>query len=420
MLVAAQRRGVEEAGPARPAAIAERHRRPARSAASRAGPAAATRNSAPGRARCRGSSSSRRRTGRGRCPSPRSPRAARRARARARAAGSSRRTAARPPPRPRSRACPSSQRVPERLLEQVDEQEQHDEPGAFTPMRIPKMRASWNELPVPNIARAMRRHRPGSLALANSIAWTRRLGRGPHGTRSDLHPRRRHRAGAGGGDPPRARGHRRRVRRGTSIRPARTSTTRRATPFPDRTLDSIKRTGVGIKGPTTTPVGSGFRSVNVLLRKELDLYACIRPCKAYEGVRTRFPETDIVIVRENTEDLYAGIEFEQRHRGGREAARVPRRRARRSPVREHSGISIKPISVFGSERIVEPRSTTPRENGRKKVDGRAQGQHHEVLRRPVPRGRAQGRRGLPRHRVRGPHHRQPVQPARVAARRSTT
>src|SRR5688572_8331755 len=82
-------------------------------------------------------------------------------------------------------------------------------------------------------------------------------------------------------------------------------------PFPDRTLESIKRNGVGIKGPTTTPVGSGFRSVNVLLRKELDLYACIRPCKAYEGVRTRFPETDIVIVRENTEDLYAGIEYER-------------------------------------------------------------------------------------------------------------
>src|SRR5947208_8894148 len=82
------------------------------------------------------------------------------------------------------------------------------------------------------------------------------------------------------------------------------------TPFPDRTLESIKQNGVGIKGPTTTPVGSGFRSVNVLLRKELDLYSCIRPCKSYEGVRTRFPETDIVIVRENTEDLYAGIEIE--------------------------------------------------------------------------------------------------------------
>jgi isocitrate dehydrogenase (NAD+) len=107
-------------------------------------------------------------------------------------------------------------------------------------------------------------------------------------------------------------------------------------PFPDRTLESIKRNGVGIKGPTTTPVGSGFRSVNVLLRKELDLYACIRPCKAYEGVRTRFPETDIVIVRENTEDLYAGI-------------------------------SIKPISVFGSERIVRAAFDYARENGRRKV-----------------------------------------------------
>src|SRR4051812_30379818 len=82
-------------------------------------------------------------------------------------------------------------------------------------------------------------------------------------------------------------------------------------PFPPATLASLKRTGVGIKGPTTTPVGAGFRSINVQLRKELDLYACIRPCRALEGVRTRFPETDVVIVRENTEDLYAGIEFER-------------------------------------------------------------------------------------------------------------
>src|SRR3712207_1165094 len=138
------------------------------------------------------------------------------------------------------------------------------------------------------------------------------------------------------------------------------------TPFPDRTLESIRRTKVGIKGPTTTPVGSGFRSVNVLLRKELDLYACIRPCKAYKGVRMRFPETDIVIVRENTEDLYAGIEFEkdteeaEKHRkfiaglnGGR--------------IREHSGISVKPISVFGSERIVRAAFDYARENGRRKV-----------------------------------------------------
>ena len=138
------------------------------------------------------------------------------------------------------------------------------------------------------------------------------------------------------------------------------------TPFPDRTLDSVKRNGVGIKGPTTTPVGSGFRSVNVLLRKELDLYACIRPCKAYEGVRTRFPEADIVIVRENTEDLYAGIEFE---RGTPENEKLARYLADEldSPVREGSGISIKPISEFGTDRIVESAFDYAEKNGRKKV-----------------------------------------------------
>src|SRR3954449_3160634 len=138
------------------------------------------------------------------------------------------------------------------------------------------------------------------------------------------------------------------------------------TPFPDRTLDSIKANGVGIKGPTTTPVGSGFRSVNVLLRKELDLYSCIRPCKAYAGVRTRFPETDIVIVRENTEDLYAGIEFEK---GSEEVEKLRRFLADEldSPTREESGISIKPISVFGSDRIVEAAFKYAEENGREKV-----------------------------------------------------
>jgi isocitrate dehydrogenase (NAD+) len=137
------------------------------------------------------------------------------------------------------------------------------------------------------------------------------------------------------------------------------------TPFPDRTLESIKRTKVGIKGPTTTPVGSGFRSVNVLLRKELDLYACLRPCKAYEGVRTRFPETDIVVVRENTEDLYAGIEFE---RGSDENRRLRDCLAELdAPVRDDAGISVKPISVFGSERIVEAAFDYAEEYGRGKV-----------------------------------------------------
>jgi isocitrate dehydrogenase (NAD+) len=137
------------------------------------------------------------------------------------------------------------------------------------------------------------------------------------------------------------------------------------TPFPDRTLESIKRNKVGIKGPTTTPVGSGFRSVNVLLRKELDLYSCIRPCKAYEGVRTRFPETDIVIVRENTEDLYAGIEFEK---GTEDNAQLRAALAALGyEIRDDAGISIKPISVFGSDRIVRSAFDYARENGRKKV-----------------------------------------------------
>jgi isocitrate dehydrogenase (NAD+) len=137
-------------------------------------------------------------------------------------------------------------------------------------------------------------------------------------------------------------------------------------PFPDRTLASIKRTKVGIKGPTTTPVGSGFRSVNVLLRKELDLYACIRPCKAYAGVRTRFPETDIVIVRENTEDLYAGIEFEADSEGA-ERLRGFIAELDGTEIRSHSGISIKPISEFASERIVEAAFAYAKENGRAKV-----------------------------------------------------
>jgi isocitrate dehydrogenase (NAD+) len=136
-------------------------------------------------------------------------------------------------------------------------------------------------------------------------------------------------------------------------------------PFPDETLASLRRTKVGIKGPTTTPVGSGFRSVNVLLRKELDLYACIRPCKAYAGVRTRFPETDIVIVRENTEDLYAGIEFEQ---GTPENAELRAALAKLgATVREDAGISIKPISVFGTDRIVEAAFAYAKANGRSKV-----------------------------------------------------
>ena len=138
------------------------------------------------------------------------------------------------------------------------------------------------------------------------------------------------------------------------------------TPLPDHVLDSIRDTHVAIKGPITTPVGSGFRSVNVALRKELDLYACLRPCKSYAGARSRYEGVDIVIVRENTEDLYAGIEFE---RGSAEARELIELVAERSGkrIRDDSGISIKPISVTGTERIVRFAFEHARREGRKKV-----------------------------------------------------
>jgi isocitrate dehydrogenase (NAD+) len=137
------------------------------------------------------------------------------------------------------------------------------------------------------------------------------------------------------------------------------------TPMPDRVLESIKRNKLALKAPITTPVGSGFRSVNVALRKDLDLYCCLRPCKAYEGVRTRFPETDIVIVRENTEDLYAGIEFEKGSEGN--ATLRACLEGLGEHVRDDAGISVKPISVFGSDRIVEAAFDYAEKNGRKKV-----------------------------------------------------
>jgi len=136
-------------------------------------------------------------------------------------------------------------------------------------------------------------------------------------------------------------------------------------PLPAGTLDSIRETRVGLKGPTTTPVAGGFRSVNVELRRQLDLYACMRPCKAYEGVRTRYPGLDIVIMRENTEDLYAGIEYEHGSAGAK--AMIELIAELGSSVRADSGLSIKPISVFASERIVEAAFDFAKRNGRRKV-----------------------------------------------------
>ena len=138
------------------------------------------------------------------------------------------------------------------------------------------------------------------------------------------------------------------------------------TPLPQRVIDSIRKNKIALKSPITTPVGGGFRSVNVALRKELDLYACVRPCKSYEGVRSRYKNIDLVIVRENTEDLYAGIEFQK---GTAEATEVLELASKLSQkkIRPDSGVSIKPISVFGSERIVKYAFEYARKYKRKKV-----------------------------------------------------
>ena len=138
------------------------------------------------------------------------------------------------------------------------------------------------------------------------------------------------------------------------------------TPLPDRVLDSIKERGLAIKGPITTPVGSGFRSINVALRKALDLYSCQRPCKAYEGVRTRFPETDVVIIRENHEDLYAGVEYELGD-SKTEDLRQFIKGSEGTELREDIGVTIKAISVTGTKRIVRSAFEYAKANNRKKV-----------------------------------------------------
>jgi isocitrate dehydrogenase (NAD+) len=136
-------------------------------------------------------------------------------------------------------------------------------------------------------------------------------------------------------------------------------------PLPDEVLDAIRGTGVALKGPITTPVGHGFRSVNVALRKSLDLYAQVRPCKTYPGVRTRFEDVDLVVVRENTEDLYAGVEFEHGSEHARELIEWLEQRG--GKVRPDSGISIKPLSVSGTRRIVRFAFDYARARGRRKV-----------------------------------------------------
>jgi len=134
------------------------------------------------------------------------------------------------------------------------------------------------------------------------------------------------------------------------------------TPLPPNVLESIRHNKVALKGPITTPIGTGFRSVNVALRKELNLYACIRPCKYYPGIRSKYQDVDLVIVRENTEDLYAGVEYDV-HTA--EAKQIIDMSA--GKIREDSAISIKPISITGSRQIIKAAFEYARQYGRKKI-----------------------------------------------------
>lgn len=134
------------------------------------------------------------------------------------------------------------------------------------------------------------------------------------------------------------------------------------TPLPQRVIDSIRQNKVALKGPITTPIGTGFRSVNVALRHELDLYSCVRPCKSYAGVRSRYDKIDLVVVRENTEDLYAGVEFDS---GSPEAKEIIAKSG--GKINPEAAISIKPISPANSRRIVKYAFDYAVANGRKKV-----------------------------------------------------
>jgi isocitrate dehydrogenase (NAD+) len=141
---------------------------------------------------------------------------------------------------------------------------------------------------------------------------------------------------------------------------------REGTTLPERVLERIRDSRVAIKGPITTPVGSGFRSVNVELRQTLDLFAAVRPSRSLAGLPTRHPDVDLVVIRENTEDLYQGIEFEN---GTPEALelREELRRLSGRELREDSGFTVKPISVTGARRIVRFALEYVHAHGRRKV-----------------------------------------------------
>jgi isocitrate dehydrogenase (NAD+) len=136
--------------------------------------------------------------------------------------------------------------------------------------------------------------------------------------------------------------------------------------LPEETLASIRETRVAIKGPITTPVGSGFRSVNVALRQDLDLFAAVRPARSLPGVPTRHGDVDLVVIRENTEDLYRGIEFAPGTPEA-EALREELRRLASFEVRPDAGVTLKPISVAGTRRIVRFAFEYAKANHRTKI-----------------------------------------------------
>ena len=138
------------------------------------------------------------------------------------------------------------------------------------------------------------------------------------------------------------------------------------TPLPEATIESVRRNGTALKAPITTPVGTGFRSINVYLRQHLDLFACLRPCKSYKGVRSKYADIDLVVVRENTEDLYAGIEFEKGKDDTAELIDWLNAHSDRK-IGNDAGVSIKPISVAGTDRIVRFAFDYARKMGRRKV-----------------------------------------------------
>lgn len=137
-------------------------------------------------------------------------------------------------------------------------------------------------------------------------------------------------------------------------------------PLPEPLLEAIRKCKVALKGPITTPIGKGIRSVNVALRHALDLYACVRPCKVYPGVSTRYEKVDLVIVRENSEDLYAGIEYDDGTPEVKELIAWVKAHGGKT-IRPDAAVSLKPISAFASERVARYAFEYAVKHGRKKV-----------------------------------------------------